>query len=148
MNNKNKIKAYLAGAMGGLSFEEMNLWRVEARILLEDKAELLGKSIHCFNPVDFYNFNLKPNTYTEKEIKQFDLNILKTCDILLVNATNSGKSIGTSIEIELAHRWGIPTISFGDTTEVHPWVLEALDKQCRTLDEAVDYIADFYLANL
>jgi nucleoside 2-deoxyribosyltransferase len=138
-----KPKIYLAGKMSGLTFEEMNTWRLKAKELFEE-YEL---DVHLENPCDYYNFELDPDTYTEKEVKKFDLWLVKNCDIVLVDLVHPN-SIGTAIEIHEAHdNWKIPVISFGNAV-AHPWMNLSIDKRCNTLEDAVEHIIDFYLPNI
>lgn len=138
------MKIYLAGKMGGLTFEEMNNWRTEAELKFVDKAHV---PIHTINPVDFYNFEMNPNEYTDKEVKKFDLHMVKVSDLVLVNLDFSD-SIGTAMEICMAHDvWDKPVIGFGKSKS-HPWMELCISKRCETLEEAVDYIIDYYLPNM
>lgn len=149
-----KIKIYLAGKMSGLSYEEMNKWRVEVsnelkkiEYNLDNCYPIKEYNILCQNPCDYYNFELDPNTYTEHEIKEFDLYLVKNCDLILVNL-DYPDSIGTAIELELASRiWNKPIIGFGNTKN-HPWIELTLNKRCGTLQDAVKHIKDFYLVNI
>ena len=139
-----KPKIYLAGKMQGLSLEDMNGWRQQITNLLLMKTD---KSLHIENPVNYYNFEMDRSQYTDKEVKEFDLWLVKNCDLVIVNL-DYPDSIGTAIEIHMASaEWGIPVIGFG-TREVHPWMELSLTKRCKTMEEAVQYIFDFYLPNL
>lgn len=137
-----KFKIYLAGAMTGLSLEEMNSWRVKATNELQQYSD----SIHTINPVNFYNFEMDESTYTEREVKEFDLYQVRNCDLVLVNL-DFPNSIGTAIECHEAHdNWKIPVIGFGSKV-AHPWVELSLTKKCWSMEEAIEYIVDFYLVN-
>lgn len=147
----NKPTIYLAGAMSGVSYEEYMIWRNDAAKLLQSKSD---KSLHIINPGEYYNFEMNEGTYTEHEVKYFDLYCVKHSDLVLVNLTYHD-SIGTAIEIHEAHdNWGIPVIGFcpNDTRHkvypMHPWMKLSLTKECKTLEAAVDYICEFYLPNL
>jgi len=142
-----KFKVWLAGKMSGLSYEEMNTWRVNAKRLLRITSE---DKIRAINPVDFYNFELNPDTYTEKEVKEFDLHLVKASDLILVNLEHPD-SIGTAIELYLAHDiLNKPVIGFGLNKDnpCHPWMELCLTKECETLEESVDYIVNYYLGNI
>ncbi len=137
---------YLAGQMSGLTLEQMSQWRDEA-------TDLLQENFTVINPVNYYNFEIDPNTYTNREVKKFDLEAVKRSDIILVNLEYP-KSIGTAIEVHMAYDvWDKPVVAYGGKKEdlhpwlqdVHPWIQESLTKWCNTLDEAVDYINTFYL---
>ena len=138
-----KPKIYLAGKMSGLTYEQMNDWRRKVKTYLE------GYDVHCFNPVDYYNFEMDKSTYTEKEVKQFDLFLVKMSSLIIVNLEYPD-TIGTAIELQKAQDWGIPIIAFGRTEErpVHPWMDLCITKECKTMADAVTYIKDFYLPNI
>ena len=133
-----KVYCYLAGKMSGLTLEEMNSWRLKAKWYLEN----LG--INVFNPVDFYNFEIDSSTYTEQEVKDFDLMLVKKSNFILANL-DYPNSIGTAIELHEAHdNWKIPVIGFG-TKKNHPWIECSLTKKVDTLMDAIDYIKEFYV---
>lgn len=141
-----KFKIYLAGKMSGLTFEQMNTWRMNANLLFKDESD---NKIHTINPCEYYNFEIDSNTYTEKEIMKFDLHMVKQSDLILVNLEYPD-TIGTAIELfhasEVLHK---PVIGFGLKVMVpHPWMMLCVDKMCVTLEDAVDYILDFYLPNI
>jgi nucleoside 2-deoxyribosyltransferase len=137
-------KIYLAGKMSGLSFAQMNDWREKANLLLYSKT---NGNVHTENPVDYYNFEMDRSTYTDLEVKKFDLWLVENCDIVLVNLEHPD-SIGTAIELHMAEIWGKPVIAFGDNGNVHPWMDLCITKKCKTLEEAVDHICKFYLKNI
>lgn len=141
-----KFKTYLAGRMSGLSLEQMNSWREEATQLLKDKS---NNMIHTENPCHFYNFERDPSTYTEKEVKEFDLHLVKNCDLVLVNL-NFADSIGTAIELHMAHDvWNVPVIAVRNKgNKSHPWIDLSVTKFCETLEDAVDHIIEFYLPHV
>lgn len=141
-----KFKCYMAGRMQNLSFEDMNSWREKATLLLKEKSDNM---VHTENPCHFYNFKRDPNTYTEKEVKEFDLHLVKNCDIMLVNL-DFADSIGTAIELHMAHDvWGIPVIAFREEhNKSHPWIDLSVTKFCKTLEEAIDHIMEFYFPNV
>lgn len=137
-----KFKIYLAGKMSGLTFEEMNLWRVKASMMLKGYSD-----VHIENPCHYYNFEFVPTTFTDKECKEFDLWLVKNSDLILVNL-DFPNSIGTAIEMELGSRiWNKPVIAFGHLVDIHPWMKEAVTKHCETMEEAIEYIFNFYLPN-
>ena len=139
-----KCKIYLGGKMSGLTFEEMNTWREQAKRLFNLKTD---NQVHCINPVEYYNFEMDKSLYTEREVKEFDLHCVKNSDIILANL-DYPNSIGTAIELHMAHDvWNIPVVAFGTTTN-HPWIELSVTKKCKDLMEAVNYIIEFYLPNI
>lgn len=135
----NRLKVYLSGAMSGLTFEEMNGWREEAKQLFSSMSDI----VTVINPVDFYNFNMNPNTYTELEVMRFDLKSVSESDIILFNK-DFPNSIGTAIELYHAYENKIPVVAYGIERN-HPWMECCIDKTCKTIEEAIEYILEFYV---
>lgn len=139
------MKVYLAGSMSGLTFSEMNAWRVEATNLFLSYES----NVKLFNPCDYYNFeNDKLLKATDEEIMKFDIfHLVKHSNVVLVNLAHPG-SIGTAIECHDAKEFfHIPVIGFGTQEEyekTHPWVRVGLNKYIPNLEEAIDYIMTFY----
>lgn len=135
------MKIYLAGKMSGLTTKEMNKWRLKATNLLQQH------DIKTINPVDYYNFELDPSTYNELEVKNFDLHLVRNCDLVLVNLNHQG-SIGTAIELhESYENYKIPVVAFAtkeNYSKVHPWVRCSVSRCEETLIDALDYIVRFY----
>lgn len=141
------IKIYLCGKMSGLSFDEMNGWRQEATSIIKDMNNGLY-NICIENPCLYYNFEIDQASFSDHECKEFDLWLVKNCDIVLVNL-NYPSSIGTAIEMELASRiWNKPIISFGIKNDVHPWMKLATTKNCNTMIEAITHMFEFYFPNI
>lgn len=135
-----KPMIYLAGKMSGLTFDQMSKWRKDADFQLKDYFKVI-------NPVDFYNFEMDRDSYTDHEVKFFDLMAVKKSQLILVNLRYPN-SIGTAIELHMAHdEWKIPVIAYEgkDQDDVHPWISTSLTKWCNTLDEAIDHIVEFYV---
>ena len=102
----NKLSIYLAGAMSGKSFEEMNAWRVEIKNILTHMGSYHDCNIRVTNPVEYYNF-IEKRHKTEKEVMQFDLSRVKSSDIVVVNLDGINTSIGTSMELYECYRSNI-----------------------------------------
>ena len=48
-------QVYLAGKMDGLTFEEMNTWRQDAKTKIQIAADTAGYRCTIINPCDYYN---------------------------------------------------------------------------------------------
>ena len=85
------------------------------------------------------------DTYTEHEVKFFDLYLVKHSDLVLVNLEHPD-SIGTAIEIHEAHdNWKIPVVGYSTLAiEIHPWMELSLTKKCKDMLDAINYIIEFY----
>lgn len=131
------MKVYLAGGMTGLSFKEQNKWREDF------KKEFYFKNARIINPCDYYNLNQPYDT--EKEIFEYDLNHIRTSDLIIVNFNNP-KSIGTAMELMLAKELHIPILAClpqGDEV-IHPWLLECCMKTFKNMDELTSYVEKYY----
>ncbi len=142
------LKIYTAGKMSGLSFEEMNDWRVKLKEILTAYADFSNTNIKVVNPVDFYNFETKRHQ-NELEVEEFDLAHVVSSDIIIVNLEGLNSSIGTIIELHDARYHNkIPVIAFGNKTtydELHPWVKNDITRVEETIYDVAAYIKDFYL---
>lgn len=133
--------------MSGLTYEEMCTWRVEIANLIKQMSDKHGHSIEIINPVDYYNFEEKRHQ-NEKEVMQYDLNHVKTSDIIIVKLSGINSSIGTCIELYVAYTRNIPVIAIdlnNDYKNVHPWIKECITRVENSYEEVVEYIKDFYL---
>lgn len=134
--------------MGGLTYEEMNAWRIEANICLLDMAGYYSEKINVINPVLYYNFEEKRHQ-SEIEVEEYDLAHVVSSDIIIVNLEGLQDSIGTIIELHDAHyHHKIPVIAFGDKKlydDLHPWVKNDITRVEDNIDDVVAYIQDFYM---
>lgn len=137
---------YIAGKMSGLSYEEMSSWRIETTKKLKRLAETRGVCCSVINPAEFYNYHNNVHK-TEREIMQFELNLVRKSDVVIVNLKDVNQSIGTCIEVYEAFINDIPVIAFGASEEyevTHPWIKECISRYEETMNAACLYIADFY----
>ena len=138
---------YLSGGMSGLTVEESNGWRIKVKQDLF--AFVLNGTLKIFNPMDSYIHN--EYHMNEKEAMHYDLNILRKSSYILVYF-NDIKSLGTAMEIAIAHELKIPIIGVFDGKEdynaldtLHPWVYNMCDVVLQSLDDAIRYIKNNYL---
>ena len=143
----NKLTIYLAGKMSGLNKNDYCKWRSELTDALIDKSFLVGSSIQIINPTDYFDFD-DMDRHSEKEVMQFDLNMVRQSDIVIVNVSGVSSSIGTAIELYEANRLNIPVIAYTDidvADDVHPWIENCFSTVQMSKDELIDYIRDFYM---
>lgn len=143
---RNSYKIYLSGAIGCYEKSGSDYHKVWRKDVID---AFFGVSIDdCFDPTKFYSYN--DSSYTEKEVMRYDLKQLKNSDIVLVNLDSIDMSIGTAQEIFYAYLLNIPIIGFiedEESTYIHPWVKEEVDKIFvgeNSKDEAIDYIKTYY----
>lgn len=142
------LKIYLAGKMGGLSYEEMNGWRNVLKLSLEKLGKFTGTKVKIVNPVDYYNFEEK-KYQSEKEVEDYDLAQVVSSDIVIVNLDGLSSSDGTKYEIFEAYRnHKIPVIAFGSRelyNQLHPWVKSKITRVEPDMSCVCSYIRDFYM---
>ena len=143
----NKLTIYLAGKMSGLSKEEYTKWRNIISDELIGTAHLIGAKIQVINPAEYFDFE-NMDIHLEKEVMQFDLNMVRQSDIVIVNVGGISESIGTAIELYEANRLNIPVIAYteGDVNNnIHPWIENCLSTVQMNRSELITYIIDFYM---
>lgn len=137
-----EFKIYLCGGMSGLSMEEQNTWRETCKEwLLRQECDY---DIVVINPCDYFSFFDKRHQ-SEKEVMNYDLNHVRTSNLLLTNF-NVPNSIGSAIEMFLSKELHIPVIGINMGEEIHPWILECVDRMFNNEKDALEYIRDFYLS--
>ena len=144
---KADLTIYLAGAMCGISHEEQKRWRKKLKTALENCSYMCEKRINIISPVDYYNFEEKLQQ-SEREVMQFDLNMVKKSDIVIVNTDKLNTSIGSSIELYEAFKSDIPVIAYNfvsDCTYIHPWLKCCITRTEKSIDDICNYIMNFYL---
>lgn len=141
-----KLNIYLAGAMGGLTYEEYNNWRnYTSRTLYRvNKFSGYDVDLDIINPADYYNFD-NPCHASDREVMKFDLRHVKSSDLIIVNF-NSSVSQGTTAGLAVAYDHDIPIIGVNaDNLSLHPWDKAFCDRIFDDWDEALDYVENFYL---
>ena len=134
--------------MYGLPFECSNQWRIKLKRKLYEIAETGTESnLTIINPNDYYNFKTRSHK-SEKEIMQYDLNHVRSSDIIIINLSDVNTSIGTAIELYVATQHNIPVLAWGSSIEwenTHPWLKECISRVESTMDDLCEYIKDYYL---
>lgn len=145
---RDKLTIYLAGRMSGLSKDDYNGWRKELTDKLIDAAHMICANVQIINPADYFDFN-DMDRHLEKEVMQFDLNMVRQSDIIIVNVDSVSKSIGTAIEVYEANRLNIPVLAYTECNEVsdviHPWIENCLSTVQMNKNELTEYIKNFYM---
>lgn len=137
------LKCYLAGRCKGLDDEGAG-WRTEITTKLNAVAEWKDRKIEIFDPTKYFSYSSNKHK-TQKQIKEYYLNRLSKCDLVILNANDTDYSIGTAQEIQFAVDNHIPIIAFG-TQNMYPWIVE-VDVQVLfdNMYELVDYVRDYYM---
>lgn len=139
-----KVKFYMAGGMAGLSVEEQMEWRkdIENRIIESPNGSLEGT--YFFQPPYYYQPDGEYHR-SELEAMRYDLDRLRHSDVMIVNFNIKG-SIGTAMEVAIAHENRIPIIGLNESNQdIHPWLFVSCTRVCKTREELVEHICNFYL---
>lgn len=142
-----KLKIYLAGRMSGLTYEEMNKWRVDISKIINHMADYHECIADVVNPVSYYNFENKKHQ-NEREVMKYDISHVKSSNIIVVKLDGLNNSIGSCIELYEAYKNDIPVIALGTDEEyekLHPWIRECITRYEKTDDEVSLYISEFYM---
>lgn len=144
-----EYQIYLAGGMGKFgkdNFDEGNQWRLICKKELEENA-FSDYIVNVVNPNDYFNFIEEPRRYkTEREIMEFDLNKVRTSDLIIINF-NDMYSLGSMAELAIAYERRIPVVGLDiDNQKLHPWEVEMCSRIFNDIDEMLDYVKDFYLS--
>lgn len=138
-----KNKVYLAGAISGLSYDEVFIWRDDMKSRIE---ELSGKTWVCFNPVEHFHESYS-STVDEFEAMKVDLWNLEHSTVMICDM-NRQASLGTSTELGYAYSKGIPVIGFCDPKNIgtlHPWWYHIPIKICESEDDALLYFIEHFM---
>jgi len=144
---------YLAGMIGGLSYEEASVNRKQAtNLLLERGWDVLdpmrGYEILSTLAVIEEGDKVKSllGGVTDTAILQRDRDDIRRADLILIESGNKA-SWGTAFEFEFAYSLGKPIVVICDKdspTRNHPWCRTMSSYFAETVDEAVEFIDRWY----
>lgn len=142
------FKIYTVGKMKGISFAEQMEWRLRIESLIKSRTD---KTVTFIHPPFFYNYEQKDYN-SEREIKEWELNQVKQCNILIVNLDDINNSVGSHFEISTAEAVNsmgnkyIYIIGVGKSKEpINPWIELSLFRNENKFEDAATYIADYLL---
>ena len=138
---------YTCGGMGKFgkeNFDKGNAWRRYCKQILETCD--CKYNVNVINPNDYFNFVDEPPQYkSQSEVMNLDLHKLRNSDLVIVNF-NDMYSLGSAIELGVAHERKIPVIGLDINKQtLHPWQVCMCERIFNDIDEMLDYIQDFYL---
>jgi hypothetical protein len=137
---------YLAGAMTGKTYEEMNGWREEVTRAIE-RSTSFNRMVRVINPVLYYS---TADEYDDdKEYIRWELRNAENADVVISGCDTKVNSIGTSVETALAFKKNVPIVLFitdGYACDVHPYLSYMSDKffYHDEVDKMVEYIARYF----
>jgi len=134
---------YLAGAITGLTDEEMNGWRYKITQMI-DAYDFDGVRWKCINPCP--HIPPQVDDKVEEEQMRWDLYKVRTADLIVCDFDHPN-SIGTSFELSLAKELHIPIIGLQTNPNValHPWWRMSAIHICTSIDELQSYLMDNFL---
>jgi nucleoside 2-deoxyribosyltransferase len=137
------FKIYVAGPIDAdpVTFDWCAKWRKKV------EKWAYGKNIKVLNPLRNKNLGY---AMTPSEIVMRDLVDIETSDLVLVNVHKERRSKlmwGTPCEVQQAWLSRIPIVMVTDDVEVrdHYWVRHQCVRICWNIDEALDYIKDYWI---
>lgn len=137
------LTVYLAGKCRGLN-DEGKSWRNEIEVKLQTVAEWINSNIRVIDPTKYFSYSENKHK-SNKQVKEFFLNKISQCDLVIVNLDDSDSSVGTAQECQFAVDNKIPIVGFG-TKNMYEWIAEV---DCQvvfdSMHEVVDYVRDYYL---
>lgn len=141
------FKIYTAGKMSGLTYEDQMAWRNR----LEDAIRNRTNADVCFiHPPLFYSYEVKLHK-SEREIFEWELSQIKSCDIVVFDLSTIHDSIGTLMELSFAKAANdsgyknINIVGFGKLNTNHPWIPLCLLRQEESIENLADYISAYLL---
>lgn len=148
----NTIKIYLSGASEIYEdAKKAREWREE----IKKWFHIYCENVRVVSPMDYYGYS-SSNHKTDREVFRFDLHMVRTSDLVMVNLEEIRKSAESCIEVYEAYRSSIPVIGFYNDkitsgamkNAFHPWVYECIDRIEAgedAMESAMMYIKDFYV---
>lgn len=136
-----ELKIYLAGACKGL--EDLGAtWRGEAlKNFLAAQKYLDHIKYKIYDPTEYFS---RDRAVDATQVKRFYTKyLIANSDLILVNLNDTENSVGTGQELQYAVDKEIPVIGFGKKN-VYEWLPSDCDVVFETMDEAIDYIINFY----
>ena len=141
-------KIYLAGPIAGLTFDDADEWRVQAR------TELAKAGIEGMSPLRGKSYLRALGTLTSQCVDEGRAGLLSlprsimtrdyydatTCDVLLVNLLGATRiSIGTMMEVAWAYQLRTPIVCCMEEGNVHEHAMldEAIGFRVKTLEEGI-----------
>lgn len=148
------MKIYLAGAIGGCSYEEATQWRIWV-------AGQLGERFTCLDPMDGKDVLAQSDCIglqypgveclSSQSITEKDLERVRRCDCVLAYMVGDRRFVGTLIEIGYAAALGkkIIVVSDRDWVWQHPFIETLTNVRLVSgLDYKLDLIAAIHLLGL
>jgi nucleoside 2-deoxyribosyltransferase len=155
-------KVYLAGPIGGSTYDEAQNWRRNLSDLLYSKSDgairgyspLRGKgALKSVGPLSTAAYPFYSPLATDKAILTRDFNDCRTADLVIANLLphdeDAPPSLGTVMEIGFAYALQVPILAIcayaGNPVATHAMVGSAVSFWAGSLDEAADMACSILL---
>lgn len=137
-------KIYLCGGMTGLPYEEQKGWRDSVKCELNQYAR--ADTICFFDPTEYDTSDYLKGDDAEELSMKFDVRNLVESDLIICNISSNPLSVGTNIELGIAHNLRIPVILYNPyKVQAHPWQQAVADFQTEDLETLIEMIREYYL---
>jgi nucleoside 2-deoxyribosyltransferase len=155
-------KVYLAGPIGGSTYDEAQNWRMDLDYLLQSSSNgairgyspLRGKgALKSAGPLTTSAYPFYSPMATSKAILTRDFNDCRTADLVIANLlphdNGAPPSLGTVMEIGFAYALQVPILAIcayaGNPVANHAMVKSAVGFWAESLDEAADMACSILL---
>lgn len=140
-------KIYLCGGMTGIPRDEQKEWR--KAVQNEVYQYVSRNSVEFFDPTEYWDIqtNYFPEGQESEEITmKLDLRNLSESSLVVCNISSNPASVGTNMELGIAHNINIPVIMYNPgNVRLHPWQEAISDFQTNDLELLAEIIAEYYL---
>lgn len=137
-----KYVIYMAGGISDLTWDQAQEWRDRLDDIIV--ATPLKKNWCTFDPCK--HINDFGEVIDEREAVKYDLDMLRRSRLMVVSFEHTQKSIGTAIELGVAHENNIPIIGYNpNDVELHPWIREICTHICTSWEGLTLFLCDHYL---
>lgn len=147
-----KPLVYLAGPIAARTYEGAVSWRESVRAALAPDIGCLspmrGKESIQFTPgLPGVEYHVRDVLVSHRTIVARDFSDVIRCDLVLMDLTLSGPSIGTMVELGWAHACRKPVIAWIGAAEqpTHPFLSVLPSAFVATLEEAARVVRSFLL---
>ena len=139
----NKFKIYLCGGMTGLTDEEQKGWRMKFMTSMDCATD----NVDYFDPTAYYTYHYFKDAQDAEELSmKFDLRNLVSSDLVVCNISSNPYSVGTNMELGMAHNMQIPVVIYNPLDVLlHPWHKAVSDGVFTDMETLIDFITDYYI---
>lgn len=108
------------------------------------------KSVAFVHPPEYFNYEVK-NHKTEREVMEWEISQIQSCNIVIVNIDDICNSVGSLIEIGAVYALNmfsqkhINVVGICSSLDIYPWIENACLRIETDCDSAADYIAKYLL---